>query len=63
MPLGLNAGHEVCIYLNDTLPGLHGSCFMYLDHDHLGVFPHKPPPFISSNTVRACFHGAISSIP
>ena len=61
MPLGLNASHEVGRYLNDSLPGLHGSCFTYLDDDHIGVFPHKPPPFISSD--RACFHGAVSSIP
>lgn len=50
MPLGLHASHEAGRYLNDSLPGLHGSCFTYLDDDHLGVFPHKPPPFISSDS-------------
>lgn len=50
MPLGLSVSHEVGRYLNDSLPSLRGFCFTYLHDDHLDVFPHNPPPFISSDS-------------
>lgn len=50
-PFGLSAGREVGRYLNNSLSGLQGSCFTHLDDDHhLGVFPHKLLPFISSDS-------------